>query len=94
MDEEGKRQEIQGILRPLKFRPVTASQLAKCIKKGCQIYEIQVGYANIKEKFSSLEGILVIQNFLDIFLEEIPGLPRKRDIDFTIELIPRDTLVS
>jgi len=31
MDEEGKRQEIQGIIRPLKLRTVTNSQLEKCI---------------------------------------------------------------
>lgn len=40
MDEEGKRQEIQGILRPLKLRSVTTSQLAKYIRKRCQIYVI------------------------------------------------------
>lgn len=78
---------MQGILRPIKLRPITASQLEKCIRKACQIYEIQVGYANSKEKSSSLENILAIQNFLDVFPKEIPGLPPKRDIDFTIELI-------
>jgi hypothetical protein len=26
--------------------------------------------------------------YRDIFLEEIPGLPPKRDIDFSIELMP------
>jgi len=31
MDEEDLKQEIQGIKRPLKLRPVIASQLAKCI---------------------------------------------------------------
>lgn len=43
MDEEGKRKEIQGILRPIKLGPLTTSQLAKCIRKRCQIYAIQVG---------------------------------------------------
>jgi len=94
MNEEGKRQEIQGILRPLKLRLVTTSKLAKCIRKGCQIYAIQVGYTNSKEKFVSLENMPVVQNFPDVFPEEILGLPPKRDIDFTIELIPGDALVS
>lgn len=36
----------------------------------------------------------MIQNFPDVFPDEIPGLPTKRDIDFTIKLIPGATLVS
>eukprot|EP00253_Pinus_taeda_P013044 PITA_13044 len=70
------------------IRPITASQLPKCLRKKCQIYAIQVGYANQKDKISALDGILVVQEFVDVFPEEVPGLPPKRDIDFTIELTP------
>ena len=35
-----------------------------------------------------LEDIPVLKEFEDIFLEEVPELPLKRDIDFTIDLIP------
>ena len=31
---------------------------------------------------------------MDVFTDEIPGLPLKRDIDFTIELVPGSALVS
>eukprot|EP00253_Pinus_taeda_P020256 PITA_20256 len=94
MDEQGNKQEIQGILRPLKLRPITASQLEKCSKKGCHIYAIQVGCANLMDKYVSLESIPVIQNFPDVFPEEIAGLPSKRDIDFTIELVAGAAPVS
>ena len=30
----------------------------------------------------------MLQEFRDVFPDEIPGLPPKRDIDFTIELVP------
>jgi len=53
-----------------------------------------VGYANSKEKSSPLENIPVIRNFPNVFPEEILGLPLKRDIDFTIELIPRAAPMS
>lgn len=43
---------------------------------------------------ASLENIPVIQEFVDVFLESIPGLPPKRDIDFTIELVPGEAFVS
>ena len=73
---------------------MTTSKLAKCIRKGCQVYAIQVGYVESKDKSVSLENIPVIQIFPEVFPKEIPGLPPKRDIDFTIELIPGATPVS
>ena len=36
----------------------------------------------------------MLQEFKDVFLDEIPGLPPKRDIDFTIELVPGASPVS
>ena len=41
-----------------------------------------------------LEEYLVLQEFRDVFPDEIPGLPRKRDIDFTIEIVLGVALVS
>ena len=35
-----------------------------------------------------LEDYLVLQEFRDVFPNDIPGLPPKRDIDLTIELVP------
>eukprot|EP00253_Pinus_taeda_P011093 PITA_11093 len=32
--------------------------------------------------------IAVVQEFADVFPKEIPGLPPKRDLDFTIDLVP------
>ena len=93
-DDCGEQQELQGIRHPVQIRPITTTQLAKCIKKKCQIYAIQVGYANQKDKTAMLGNIPVVQEFVDVFLEEVPGLPPKRDVDFTIELIPGATPVS
>ena len=41
-----------------------------------------------------LEEFHVLQEFRDVFLDEIPGFPPKRDIDFTIELVPGVAPVS
>lgn len=46
-----------------------------------------MGYADSKEKTTTLDGIPVIREFTDVFLEEIPGLQPKRNIDFSIELV-------
>jgi hypothetical protein len=41
-----------------------------------------------------LAKILVVCEFLDVFLDELPGLPPNRDIEFAIELIPRTPPIS
>lgn len=51
-------------------------------------------YSNSKDKIATLNNIPLIQEFVDVFLEEIPGLPLKRDIYFTIELVPGVAPVS
>jgi len=43
---------------------------------------------------TSLEHILVIRDFVDVFPESIPRLPPKRDTDFKIELVPGAAPVS
>eukprot|EP00253_Pinus_taeda_P027708 PITA_27708 len=92
--ELGNKQEIEGILKPVQVRPITASQLAKCIGKKCQIYAVQVGLTGAKDKGSIMDDIPVVCEFADVFPEEIPGLPPKRNLDFTIELVPGAAPVS
>jgi hypothetical protein len=40
-----------------------------------------------KEKVSNIEYHAVLKDFEDVF-KEVPGLPPKRDIDFSINLMP------
>ena len=42
LDEEGNQVTIKGIPRPVSLRQITALQLKKCIRKGCQLYAIHV----------------------------------------------------
>ena len=48
----------------------------------------------IGDETPRLEDYQVLQKFKDVFPDEIPRLPPKRDIDFTIELVPGATPVS
>ncbi|GJU47273.1 putative reverse transcriptase domain-containing protein [Tanacetum coccineum] len=41
-----------------------------------------------------LESYLVVQDFPDVFPEELPGIPLKREVEFSIELIPRIEPIS
>jgi hypothetical protein len=42
----------------------------------------------------SLEDILVAHEFLDVFLDDLPGMPLDWDVEFTIKLQPGTTPVS
>jgi hypothetical protein len=56
-------------------------QLKKSFKKGCQFFVVHMEEAT-KDKVTSLEDHPVLRYF-QYFFEEIPGLPPKRDIDFS-----------
>ncbi len=94
LTNEGVRQDIQGIKRPIKLRSITTDQLSKCIQRGCQIYVVHVGFKNSKDKIDTLENIWIIQECVDFFPGEIMGLPPKINIDLTMILIPWATPVS
>jgi hypothetical protein len=45
-------------------------------------------------KAIALEDIRVVQDYPDIFSEELPGMPPDRDIEFLIELLPGTPPIS
>ncbi|XP_021722600.1 uncharacterized protein LOC110690081 [Chenopodium quinoa] len=66
---------------------ISALQLKKCIAKGYPLYICSV--QNIEEGDSDDgKNIPVVKEFLDVFPEEIPGMPPIRDVKFTIDLVP------
>jgi hypothetical protein len=66
--------------------------LKKCYIKGCQIFAAHTKETP-KDKVPNIEDYSILKEFEDEF-KEIPGLPPKRDIDFSINLIPGATPVS
>ena len=68
-------------------------QLKKFCRKGCQLYASHIEEA-IENETPRLEDYHVLQYFKDVFPDEVLGLPPKRDIYFTIELVPGVALVS
>jgi hypothetical protein len=45
-------------------------------------------------KVTTLEEFLVVQEYPDVFPEELPGMPPDRDIEFLIELLPGTPPIS
>jgi hypothetical protein len=92
LDEEGNKRVVQGIPREVTVREISKLQLKKFYRNGCQIFAAYMGEAS-KDKVPNLEYHAILEYFEDVF-KEIPGLPPKRDIDFSINLMPGVTPIS
>ena len=62
-------------------------ELKKFCRKGCQLYAAYI-LETSGDETPRLEEFHVLQEFRDVFPNEIPGLPPKRDINFIIKLVP------
>jgi hypothetical protein len=78
---------VKGIPRPVSIREISSLQMNKCFRKGCQLYASHVEELE-NTKGPSLDYFLVLQEFENVF-QEIPGFPLKREINFSIDLVPR-----
>jgi hypothetical protein len=54
--------------------------------------EAEIMINHLEEK--SLENMRIVCEYPDIFLEELPGMPPYRDIEFSIELLPETAPIS
>ena len=71
---------------------MTAMKASKMLRKSCQGY---LAYAiEVRDSGSRLEDILVVREFLDVFLEDLLGIPLDREIDFQIKLTPGTEPIS
>ncbi|KAG8499085.1 hypothetical protein CXB51_005500 [Gossypium anomalum] len=62
------------------------------IRKGCEAYLAYV--LNTKMPKLKIESVSVVCEYQNVFLEELPGLPLIREIEFAIDLVPRTSLIS
>ena len=56
------------------------------LQKGCEGYLAHVVDARSDEV--RLEDVPVAREFLDVFPDDLPGLPSERETDFPIDLVP------
>ena len=60
---------------------------ARCLlQKGCKGYLAHV--VDTRSSEVRLEDVTVVRDFLDVFPDDLPGLPPEREIDFPIDLVP------
>jgi hypothetical protein len=58
------------------------------LERACHYLSIDGKEANL------IEDIRIVSEFPDVFLEELPGLPLERKVEFAIELIPDTAPIS
>jgi hypothetical protein len=92
LDEEENRRTVQGIPRVVAIKEISIMQLKKCYRKGYQLFATHVEEAS-KDEISNIGDHAVLKEFEDVF-QEVPRLPPKRDIDFSVNLMPGAAPVS
>jgi hypothetical protein len=83
---------VKGVPRPISIRDISSLQLKRCFRKGCQLYAAHVEEPK-NMKGPSLEDFSVLQEFEDVF-QDISGLPPRREIVFSIDLVHGASPVS
>nr|GEW69501.1 putative reverse transcriptase domain-containing protein [Tanacetum cinerariifolium] len=73
-----------------KLNIISCTKTQKYIQKGCQVYLAQVTSKKAKDKLEEkrLEDVPIIQDFPQVFLEDLPGFPPARQVEFQIDLVP------
>ena len=66
MDGEGNPVVVKGIPKVISVRQISAMQLKKFCRKGCQLYASHIVEAGENETLK-LEHYLVLQEFKDVF---------------------------
>ena len=85
MDEEWNPRVVKGIPKVILVRQVSAMQLKKLCRKGCQLYAAHI-LEQTEDETPRLEDFHVMQESKDVISDEISVLPPNRDIDLPLNL--------
>ncbi|XP_074265495.1 uncharacterized protein LOC141587930 [Silene latifolia] len=81
---KGVRLLHKGYLVKPKVKLITVMTLKSCLKKGYPMLLCYVWGTSIKRP--QAQDIPVVGEFADVFLEELPGLPPPREVEFSVDL--------
>ena len=86
--------KVEGVIKHISLRQISAMQLKKCMRKGCKLYAVRVVDLLLNVGQTQVKYHTLLSKFRDVFPEEILGLPPQREIDFSIEIVPGSAPVS
>ncbi|XP_070019865.1 uncharacterized protein [Nicotiana sylvestris] len=86
------RVEGKGVLDHTPSRLISFLKAQRMVEKGCDAYLAYVRDVSIDTP--SINSVLIVWDFSDMFLADLPGMPHDRDIDFGIDLLSGTQSIS
>jgi hypothetical protein len=83
---EGKKVEYKGERKVILGSIISVMTVRKLLRKGCQAYLAYV--VDNEKQDKELRDIPIVGEYPDVFPEELSGLPPRREIEFSIEVLP------
>nr|GEW79194.1 hypothetical protein [Tanacetum cinerariifolium] len=82
--------------RDSRLTVILCSKAQEYMAKGCQIFLAQISAKKEEDKSEGkqLKDVPIIQDFLEVFPKDLPGLPLARPVEFQINLILGAALVA
>ncbi|GKC20646.1 putative reverse transcriptase domain-containing protein [Tanacetum coccineum] len=73
-----------------KLSIISFTKTHKYVERGCPIFLAQVTKKETRDKSEEkrLEDVLTVQDFSEVFREDLPRLPPMRQVEFQIDLVP------
>lgn len=71
---------------------ISCIQANHFLRKGCQGFLASV--VNLQSKELEIGNIPIVQEFPDVFPNNLPRLPLDREVEFSIDLLPGIALIS
>nr|GFD11985.1 reverse transcriptase domain-containing protein [Tanacetum cinerariifolium] len=84
------------IRRESRLTVISCSKVQEYRAKGCHVFLAQISATqkDDKTKGKQVKDVPIVQDFLKVFPENLPGLPTARLVEFQIDLIPRAAPVA
>ncbi|GJW95679.1 putative reverse transcriptase domain-containing protein [Tanacetum coccineum] len=69
---------------------ISCTKTQKYLLKGCDVFlaHVTTKKAEGKSEEKRLEDVPIVRGFLEVFPEDLPGIPPTRQVEFQIDLIP------
>ncbi|GJR61004.1 putative reverse transcriptase domain-containing protein [Tanacetum coccineum] len=92
VNPQGREIIIHGDKRKGEFKLCSMMKARKYLSRGCQAYMAHVIDTSFEKK--SAKDVLVVNEFLNVFPRDLPGIPPERQVEFRIDLIPGATPIA
>nr|GEX95590.1 hypothetical protein [Tanacetum cinerariifolium] len=69
---------------------ISCTKNQKYLVKGCPIFLVHITMKKAEDKSEEkqLENVSIVRDFLEVFPEDLPGIPPARQVEFQIDLVP------